>query len=59
MYVTLQITGEFAGRSRSNAGVDWTGRICKPCDYDDLRAVVLIAPPSTLFVSGAIWFRKI
>jgi hypothetical protein len=32
------ITGEFAGRSPSNADAPLDRRVCKPADYDDLRA---------------------
>ncbi len=32
------ITGEFAGRSPSNADAPLQRPICKPSDYDDLRA---------------------
>jgi hypothetical protein len=40
MTATLQtlITGEFAGRSPSNADAALNRPICKPSDYDDLRA---------------------
>jgi hypothetical protein len=40
MTATLQtlITGEFAGRSPSNADAALSRPICRPSDYDDLRA---------------------
>ena len=40
MTATLQtlITGEFAGRSPSNADAALNRPVCKPDDYDDLRA---------------------
>jgi len=40
MTATLQtlITGEFAGRSPSNADAALNRPICKPSDYDDLKA---------------------
>jgi hypothetical protein len=36
--LSVLITGEFAGRSPSNADALASRRACKPSDYDDLRA---------------------